>query len=146
MAYARLRDPDRLLGDRIGARRVLIRVVLWWSFFTAATGWVWNFWSLFVVRFLFGAGEAGCFPNIARAFSRWLPLDERVRAQGILWMSARWGGAITPLLLVLVLQYVNWRRAFGCSPCSASSGACSGSAGSATSRPTTRRSTPPSSR
>ena len=96
----------------MGARRVLIRVVLWWSFFTAATGWVWSFWSLFVVRFLFGAGEAGCFPNIARAFNRWLPRDERVRAQGILWMSARWGGAVAPLLLVLVLQYVNWRRAF----------------------------------
>ena len=87
----RLRDPDRLLGRQMGARRVLIRVVLWWSFFTAATGWVWSFWSLFVVRFLFGAGEAGCFPNIARAFNRWLPRDERVRAQGILWMFGALG-------------------------------------------------------
>ena len=42
LAYAALRDPDRLLGRPMGARRVLIRVVLWWSFFTAATGWVWN--------------------------------------------------------------------------------------------------------
>ncbi len=112
MAYAAFEIPTGYWGDKMGARRVLIRVVLWWSFFTAATGWVWNFWSLFIVRFLFGAGEAGCFPNIARAFNRWLPRDERVRAQGILWMSARWGGAVAPLLLVLVLQYVNWRRAF----------------------------------
>ena len=112
MAYAAFEIPTGYWGDKMGARRVLIRVVLWWSFFTAATGWVWSFWSLFVVRFLFGAGEAGCFPNIARAFNRWLPRDERVRAQGILWMSARWGGAVAPLLLVLVLQYVNWRRAF----------------------------------
>ena len=48
-----------------------MRVVLWWSFFTAATGWAWNF----VVarrdaRFLFGAGEAGCFPNLTKASSR----------------------------------------------------------------------------
>jgi MFS family permease len=112
LAYALFEIPTGYMGDRIGARRVLIRVVLWWSFFTAATGWVWNLTSLLIVRFLFGAGEAGCFPNIARAFNRWLPLDERVRAQGILWMFARWGGAIAPLLLVLVLQYVNWRRAF----------------------------------
>ena len=112
MAYAAFEIPTGYWGDKMGARRVLIRVVLWWSFFTAATGWVWNFRSLFIVRFLFGAGEAGCFPNIARAFNRWLPRDERVRAQGILWMSARWGGAVAPLLLVLVLQYVNWRRAF----------------------------------
>lgn len=112
LAYALFEIPTGYMGDRLGAKRVLIRVVLWWSFFTAATGWVWNWVSLLIVRFLFGAGEAGCFPNIARAFNRWLPADERVRAQGILWMFARWGGAIAPLLLVLVLQYVNWRRAF----------------------------------
>ena len=45
-------------------------MVLWWSFFTSATGLVWNWVSLMIVRFLFGMGEAGCFPNIARAFSR----------------------------------------------------------------------------
>jgi hypothetical protein len=27
-------------------------------------------------------------------------------------MFARWGGAIAPLLLAILLQYVNWRRAF----------------------------------
>jgi MFS family permease len=83
LAYAAFEIPTGYWGDRIGAKRILIRVVLWWSFFTAATGWAWNFVSLVIIRFLFGAGEAGCFPNIARAFSRWLPLDERARAQGI---------------------------------------------------------------
>jgi ACS family glucarate transporter-like MFS transporter len=112
LAYALFEIPTGYMGDRLGARRVLIRVVLWWSFFTAATGWAWNLASLVTIRFLFGVGEAGCFPNIARAFNRWLPIDERVRAQGILWMFARWGGAAAPLLLVLVLQYVNWRHAF----------------------------------
>ena len=112
LAYAAFEIPTGYWGDRIGARRILIRVVLWWSFFTAATGWVWNFASLIGVRFLFGVGEAGCFPNIARAFSRWLPIDERARAQGILWMFARWGGAITPPLLLILLKYINWRTAF----------------------------------
>jgi MFS family permease len=86
--------------------------VLWWSFFTAATGWTWNFVSLLVTRALFGAGEAGCFPNLTKAFTTWLPPDERVKAQSILWLSARWGGAFTPLIVVLVLQFVGWRRAF----------------------------------
>eukprot|EP01034_Spumella_vulgaris_P007623 gene7623-9716_t len=57
-----------MVGDKIGARKVLVRVVLWWSFFTAATGWAWNFASMWVTRFLFGAGEAGCFPNLTKAF------------------------------------------------------------------------------
>jgi ACS family glucarate transporter-like MFS transporter len=112
LAYALFEIPTGYMGDRWGARVVLLRVVLWWSFFTAATGWVWNWLSLVVTRFLFGAGEAGCFPNITRAFNRWLPAHERLRAQGVLWMSARWGGAATPYLTYLVLQVVSWRVAF----------------------------------
>ena len=61
---------------------------------------------------MFGAGEAGCFPNLTRAFTTWLPARERERAQAILWLSARWGGAFTPLLVVYILDYVTWRRAF----------------------------------
>src|SRR6266542_4530646 len=45
-AYALFEIPTGYLGDKIGPRSVLMRVVLWWSFFTAATGWVWNWLSL----------------------------------------------------------------------------------------------------
>ena len=112
LAYALFEIPTGYLGDKIGARRVLMRVVLWWSFFTAATGWVWNWTSLVITRFLFGAGEAGCFPNLTKAFNRWLPFHDRTRAQGIMWMSARWGGALTPLLVFWCLQVMNWRTSF----------------------------------
>ncbi len=112
LAYALFEIPGGYLGDWIGPRKVILRIVLWWSFFTAATGWVVGFRSLVAVRFLFGAGEAGCFPNLTKALKRWLPPLERSRAQGILWMSARWGGAITPLLVYGCLQVVTWRQAF----------------------------------
>jgi MFS family permease len=112
LAYALFEIPGGYLGDWIGPRKVILRIVLWWSFFTAATGWVSGFGPLVAVRFLFGAGEAGCFPNISKAFKRWLPVSERAQAQGILWFSARWGGAITPLLLYSLLQVVSWRTAF----------------------------------
>jgi MFS family permease len=111
-AYALFEVPGGWLGDRLGARRVLMRIVLWWSFFTAATGWVWNLTSLLITRTLFGAGEAGAFPNITRAFTTWLPSRERERAQAVLWFSARWGGAFTPLLVAYILDLVSWRRAF----------------------------------
>jgi MFS transporter, ACS family, glucarate transporter len=111
-SYALFEIPGGYLGDWIGPRKVLMRIVIWWSFFTAATGWVWNYISLLVTRFMFGAGEAGCFPNLTKAFTTWLPPSERVRAQGIMWMSARWGGAFTPVLVFWVLQFVSWRRAF----------------------------------
>jgi ACS family glucarate transporter-like MFS transporter len=86
--------------------------VLWWSFFTAATGWAWNFASMVSTRFLFGAGEAGCFPNLTKVFTTWLPEKERVRAQGLMWLSARWGGAFTPLIASPVIVWLGWRHAF----------------------------------
>ena len=112
LAYAMFEMPGGYLGDWMGPRKVLIRIVMWWSLFTAATGWAWNFGSLLATRFLFGAGEAGCFPNVTKAFSTWLPQEEKERAQSIMWLSARWGGAFTPPLVVLVMQHVGWRHTF----------------------------------
>ncbi len=112
LAYSLFEIPTGWLGDKIGARSVLLRVVLWWSFFTAATGWAWNYASMLVTRFLFGAGEAGCFPNLTKALSAWLPVRDRTRAQALMWMGARWGGAAAPLLVVMVMAFVSWRKAF----------------------------------
>jgi ACS family glucarate transporter-like MFS transporter len=111
-AYALFEIPSGFMGDRLGPRKVLLRIVILWSIFTAITGRAWNFASLWISQFLFGAGEAGCYPNIARAFAIWLPQPERVRAQGIIWMSSRWGGAFTPLLVALLFRYMDWRLAF----------------------------------
>ncbi|MEN6607270.1 MAG: MFS transporter, partial [Bryobacteraceae bacterium] len=112
LAYSMFEIPSGWMGDWLGPKRVLVRIVLWWSAFTAATGWAWNMASLCIVRFLFGAGEAGCFPNLTKAFTIWLPQHERVRAQGIMWTFARWGGAFTPPLVVIVFDYMSWRGAF----------------------------------
>lgn len=112
IAYAAFEIPGGWLGDKLGARSVLMRIVIWWSFFTAATAFAWNAVSLWVIRFLFGMGEAGCFPNITKAYTTWLPAEERVRAQGITWMSARWGGAFTPPLLGVIMGALDWRMAF----------------------------------
>jgi MFS family permease len=112
LAYAMFEIPGGWLGDWMGPRRVLMRIVMWWSVFTALTGWVWSYTSLWTTRFLFGAGEAGCFPNLTKAFTTWLPQQERVKAQGIMWMFARWGGAFTPPLVILTFQLVSWRWAF----------------------------------
>jgi ACS family glucarate transporter-like MFS transporter len=112
IAYAIFEMPGGWLGDLLGPRKVLMRVVIWWSCFTALTGTAFSLYSLVAIQFLFGAGEAGCFPNLTKAFSSWLQNHERVRMQSIMWMSARWAGAITPLLAVQVLKFVSWRIAF----------------------------------
>ena len=73
--------------------------------------------ALIAVRFIFGVGEAGCFPNLTRAFSIWLPPAEKSRAQSILWLCARWGGALTPARVWAVLEVVTWRVSFGVFAC-----------------------------
>ena len=48
IAYALFEMPGGWMGDWLGPRKVLLRVVIWWSSFTAITGLVWNFGSLVV--------------------------------------------------------------------------------------------------
>jgi MFS family permease len=111
-AYAVFEIPGGWLGDRIGPRRVLMRIVIWWSIFTAVTGWAWSAGSLVVIRGLFGAGEAGAFPNLTRVFTTWLPTRERERAQAILWLATRVSGAFTPILIAGLITAITWRRTF----------------------------------
>src|ERR687887_2747017 len=91
LAYSLFEVPSGWLGDVKGPRRVLTRIVLWWSAFTMLTGAARGMNSLVAIRFLFGAGEAGAFPNIARSFSQWFPRRERGRANGILFLGSRIG-------------------------------------------------------
>jgi MFS transporter, ACS family, glucarate transporter len=98
LAYALFEIPGGWMGDRMGSRFTLTRIVLAWSVFTALTGFATGFYSLLIYRFLFGVGEAGAYPNMARIQSRWLPRMERALAGGVLWLAARWGAAFAPLL------------------------------------------------
>jgi ACS family glucarate transporter-like MFS transporter len=112
LSYALFEVPSAWYGDRVGARRGLLRIVTAWSLFTALTGAAWNYVSMLCVQFLFGMGDAGCFPLITKSFRPWLLPSERTKAQACLWLAARWGAAFTPLAVVAVLHYVNWRGAF----------------------------------
>jgi MFS transporter, ACS family, glucarate transporter len=112
LSYALFEIPAGLLGDRLGVKRVLTRIVLAWSVCTALTGAAWNVATLVTIRFLFGAGEAGCFPNLTKMLSAWLPERERVRAQSLMWSFTRWGGAATPPLALLCIGWFGWRWAF----------------------------------
>ncbi len=112
IAYALFEVPTGAWGDRIGPRRLLTRIVIWWSSFTIATAAAFDFTSLLAVRFLFGAGEAGAFPNVSKAFSRWFPVTERGTAQGIFFAGAHLGGGLTPLLVLALLHILSWRMVF----------------------------------
>ena len=114
IAYAAFEIPSGSMGDRIGPRKVLTRIVIWWSVFTSLTGAAWNFYVLLPVRFLFGAGEAGAYPNSSASISRWFPTAERARAHGLVWMASRVGGALSPFLVIPIQRNFGWRASFFC--------------------------------
>lgn len=112
LAYGLFEIPTAWWADRVGSRRVLTRIVLWWSAFTMATAAAFNYASLLVIRFLFGVGEAGAWPNAARVFARWIPERERGRVQGMFFAAAHLSGGLTPMLVGYLMIRLPWRAVF----------------------------------
>jgi len=112
LGYALFQTPAGLLADKFGPRKVLTAVVSLWSLFTALTGMVYNYTILLVVRFLFGAGEAGAFPGMARAIYSWIPLSERGIVNGINFSGGRIGAAIALPIVAWLIELTGWRMTF----------------------------------
>lgn len=113
LAYGLFEMPAGRMGDRFGSRTVLTRIVLWWSVFTGLTGACSGFLTLLIVRFLFGAGEAGAFPNVARVIARWYPVHERGRVQGVVFASAQFGAVLAPVGAARLIERIGWQWSFG---------------------------------
>jgi MFS family permease len=112
LAYGLFEVPTGRWGDRFGSRAILTRIALWWSAFTALTAACTGFPSLLAARFLFGAGEAGAFPNSARVIARWFPAGERGRVQGVLLAASHVGGAVSPVVAAHLISLYGWRATF----------------------------------
>ena len=111
-AYALFQIPGGWFGDRVGPRRALTVIVMWWSVFTSATTLAWSAISMASVRFLFGMGEAGAFPIATRSLSRWMLPSERGFSQGITHAGSRLGAALTPALVAFIIAGYGWRTPF----------------------------------
>lgn len=112
LGYALFQTPSGYLADTYGVRKILTFVVSLWSIFTALTGVVTNFFSLFVVRFIFGVGEAGAFPSMARAIYSWVPVKERGLVHGINFSGGRLGAAMALPVVAWLIELTSWRMSF----------------------------------
>lgn len=112
ISYGIFEIPTGVMGDKFGPRKILARIVIWWSVFTALTGFASSYVMLLVTRFLFGIGEAGAYPNSSIAISKWFPVEERARAQSIIWTASRVGGALSPLLIIPIQMQYGWKVSF----------------------------------
>jgi ACS family glucarate transporter-like MFS transporter len=112
LGYALFQAPGGWLADRLGARLVLSLIVTIWSIFTGLTSLASNWMTTLGGRFLFGAGEAGAFPGIARAVYSCIPMTERGLVQGINFSGSRVGAALALPLVTLAIQAYGWKSTF----------------------------------
>ncbi len=113
LGYALFQVPSGKLADRFGPRIVMTVVCVTWSVFTALTGVIRGFVPLVGLRFFFGMGEAGGYPTIARAFTSWLPINERGIANSVSFSGGRLGAALAmPGVVWLIQRLGGWQQTF----------------------------------
>lgn len=112
LGYALFQTPSGKWADKKGPRGVIAGIISIWSLLTALTGAAWSFVSMMVIRFLFGAGEAGAFPSLAKVVYNWFPVKERGIVQGINFSGSRIGAAFALPLVAIIIGSVGWRMSF----------------------------------
>ena len=112
LGYALFQAPTGYFADSRGPRFVLTAIIIFWSFCTAITSAAKNFIQLLIIRFIFGAGEAGAFPALSKVVYNWFPLKERGIVQGINFSGSRIGAAFTLPLVAWMISEIGWRWSF----------------------------------
>ena len=112
LAYALMYAGGGIVVDRLGTRRGLLTIMIFWSLACASHSLASGFGMLAVSRFLLGMGEGGGFPAATKAIAEWFPVTERSTAMGIVNAGTAVGAVIAPPGIALILLHASWRWVF----------------------------------
>ncbi|UKI07790.1 MULTISPECIES: MFS transporter [Variovorax] len=107
LGYFFFEIPSMLMLRRVGARRWLARIMISWGVLSLATAFVRTEASLYVVRFLIGAAEAGFVPGVLYYLTRWIPAAQRGRVIGIFMLGVPMATIVGSPISGLLLG-INW--------------------------------------
>jgi len=115
--YALFQTSGGWLADRLGPRRVLAAGVVWWGIFTALIAIVPSgigapLFFFIAARFLLGVGEAVIYPASNQFVSRWIPMQERGIANGLIFAGVGVGAGLSPPLITHIMVHHGWRSSF----------------------------------
>ncbi len=79
ISYFLLETPSNIILLKMGARRWIARIMFTWGILSGGMAFIWDETSFYVVRFLFGAAEAGFFPGILFYLTLYFPAAYRGR-------------------------------------------------------------------
>ena len=104
------------LADRFGRKKVFIITLLLYSLGTFLTGFAWDFYSVFILRLLAGAGIGGEFAAIHSAIDEFIPARHRGKVDGFVVASWNVGSVLASGVAILLLENfsgdIAWRLAF----------------------------------
>ena len=121
LGYSLSQIPGGYLADRFGPRKVLIGAISWWSVLTAATataprlavtGWLSVAFSIALIRFLIGIGEAPSSPSYTKVVANWIGHTHQSFGCSFNLFGIGVGGALTPMLITFIMRQWGWRTAF----------------------------------
>jgi MFS transporter, ACS family, 4-hydroxyphenylacetate permease len=104
VAYTLCEIPSNLMLARVGARLWIARIMITWGFASAATMFAFDMWSLYGIRAVVGAAEAGLLPGILLYLTYWFPRSFRARANAVFIMGMPATIAFASTISGLILQ------------------------------------------
>jgi MFS transporter, ACS family, 4-hydroxyphenylacetate permease len=104
LAYTLFEIPSNLVLAKVGARLWIARIMITWGIASAATMFATGMWSLYGMRALVGAAEAGFFPGILLYLTFWFPRSCRARANALFIMGIPATIAIASIISGFILQ------------------------------------------
>jgi len=112
LAYTIMNGASGLMIDRLGTKVGYGLFAAWWSLCSMLHAFARGVWSLGILRFLLGVGEAGNWPGAVKVVAEWFPAEERSLASGLFNSGSSMGAIVAPpVIAVLVLRF-GWRSAF----------------------------------
>ena len=104
--------PIARFADRSNRRNIVAAAVFTWSFMTAISGSVQNYFQLLLARIGVGIGEAGGSPPSHSIISDIFPPEKRASALGFYSMGVSFGILFGFLFGGWLNEYLGWRWAF----------------------------------
>ncbi|WP_228893304.1 MFS transporter [Pseudoduganella aquatica] len=104
ISYFLFEVPSNLALQKFGARKWIARIMITWGIVTACTAMVQGQASLFAMRFLLGAAEAGFFPGVLLYLTYWFPAAYRARIIAIFMVAVPMASFVGSPLSALLLQ------------------------------------------
>lgn len=107
VGYLLFEVPSNLLMRRIGARRLIARIMITWGMISSATMLASDQWTFYGLRILLGVAEAGFFPGIILYLSYWFPQRERARVMAFFMLAIGLASLVGNPISGMIMQYLD---------------------------------------